>query len=42
MLIGALRQRGWEVEDGCRLFAQANQSEVVTEFVSVILELARQ
>jgi len=33
---GYLRENGWQIEDGARLFTQVNQSEVLAEFIGML------
>lgn len=33
---GYLRENGWHIEDGARLFTQVNQSEVLAEFIGLL------
>jgi hypothetical protein len=40
LLLQVLREKGWAAADGDRLFVQLNQSALVSEFVSFVLDLA--
>ena len=40
LLLPVMRERGWGAGEGDRLFVQLNQSALVSEFVSFVLDLA--
>jgi hypothetical protein len=40
LLLPVLREKGWAAAEGDRLFVQLNQSALVSEFVSFVLDLA--
>ncbi|MDP9121696.1 MAG: hypothetical protein M3O15_10085 [Acidobacteriota bacterium] len=41
LLLPVLREKGWAATEGDRLFVQLNQSTLVSEFVSFVLDLAQ-
>jgi hypothetical protein len=40
LLLPVIREKGWAAAEGDRLLVQLNQSALVSEFVSFILDLA--